>query len=202
MNRHDASLSPSYFESLYESDPDPWQFATSDYERAKYAATLAALPRMRYAAGLEIGCSIGVLTQELADRCSSLLAIDVAETALAQARHRCASKSNLRFAEVQVPAQWPQGTFDLIMLSEVVYYLVPSDIVRLVHKISISLLPEADLVLVHWTGETDYPMSGDDAAEMFIQETASFLHLHHQARMEHYRLDVLRSKRLQDMTFG
>ena len=34
---------PGYFERLYARDPDPWRFATSEYERDKYAATLAAL---------------------------------------------------------------------------------------------------------------------------------------------------------------
>ena len=73
------SLPPSYFEALYASDPDPWRFASSDYERDKYAATLAALPRQLYRSGLEVGCSIGVLTAMLASRCRRLLAVDVAD---------------------------------------------------------------------------------------------------------------------------
>lgn len=195
MSRHRSSLPPAYFEDLYTSDPDPWRFTTSDYERAKYAATLAALPRARYAAGLEVGCSIGVLTQDLAGRCDSLLAVDAAETALAQARHRCAPMPNVQFAELQMPRQWPSGTFDLMLLSEVVYYLVPSDIALLVHRIGRSLLPDAHVVLVHWTGETDYPVSGDEAAQIFIREAAGFLRLRDHARTAHYRLDVLESKR-------
>lgn len=61
MTRHATSLPPDYFDVRYAADPDPWNFAGSPYERDKYAATLAALPRERYASALEVGCSIGVL---------------------------------------------------------------------------------------------------------------------------------------------
>ncbi len=73
---------PEYFEQLYVRDPDPWRFATSGYERDKYAATLAALPNRRFASGFEVGCSIGVLTRQLAERCDALLAADGSPTAL------------------------------------------------------------------------------------------------------------------------
>ena len=89
MSRRTESIEPAYFDALYAADPDPWRFASSDYEREKYAATLDALPPRRFAAALEVGCSIGVLTRQLAARCDTLLALDVAEAALAQARARC-----------------------------------------------------------------------------------------------------------------
>ena len=70
-----GSLPAGYFEALYAAAPDPWDFEGSDYERGKYAATLAALPQPRYARALEVGCSIGVLTALLAPRCDRLLAV-------------------------------------------------------------------------------------------------------------------------------
>lgn len=78
-----SSVPPSYFEELYRADPDPWQFATSSYEAQKYAVTLAALPKQRYRSALEIGGSIGILTEKLAAHCDALLSIDVSETAQA-----------------------------------------------------------------------------------------------------------------------
>ena len=116
-------LDPSYFEQLYARDPDPWRFATSEYERDKYAATLAALPRRRFASGFEVGCSIGVLTRQLAERCDTLLGADVADAALDQARARCADQHWVRFEHMLVPQDWPGGAFDLIIFSEVLYYL-------------------------------------------------------------------------------
>ena len=65
---------PAHFDRLYGADPDPWKFATSDYERDKYAATLAALPDRRFTRCYEVGCSIGVLTRQLAPRCDAILA--------------------------------------------------------------------------------------------------------------------------------
>lgn len=191
MTRYDHSLPPNYFDELYASDPDPWQFATSDYERSKYAATLEALPRSRYAAALEVGCSIGVLTEVLARRCDALVSIDLAERVLARARERCWGLSHVRFELAQVPGQWPDGTFDLILLSEVVYYLDADDVARLVDRVQTCLSPGGIVVLVHWTGETHYPLTGDEAAERFIDGSRTFLHILQQKRADKYRLDVL-----------
>lgn len=191
MTRHTTSLPPSYFDERYARDADPWRFATSDYERAKYAATLAALPKPRYARALEVGCSIGVLTRALAERCDALVGIDLAELALSQARERCADLGHVRFALASVPGDWPEGTFDLILLSEVVYYLDAGDVARLVERVRDSLMPGGDVMLVHWTGETHYPLSGDEAAEGFIEGARTFLRVRDQARADAYRLDVL-----------
>ena len=91
------SLTPGYFDDVYRAKADPWNFQSSPYEAAKYAATLAALPRPLYRNALEIGCSIGVLTAQLAARCEQLLSIDVSEQALDQARERCAQLPQVRF---------------------------------------------------------------------------------------------------------
>jgi SAM-dependent methyltransferase len=192
VSRHAESLPPAYFEERYAADPDPWRFATSDYERAKYAATLAALPRPRYAAALEVGCSIGVLTRQLAGRCDALLALDVAPTALAAARARCADRPGVAFAEMTVPAQWPDGRFDLILLSEVLYYLDRADLARLGRRVRDALAPGGDCVLVHWLGETHYPLTGDEAAGGLIADLAGAAALVHGERTDAYRLDVLR----------
>ena len=77
----------------------------------------------RIGAALEIGCSIGVLTRRLAERCATLLAVDIAENALAQARAACAACKNVTIARIRIPMDWPTGRFDMILLSEVLYYL-------------------------------------------------------------------------------
>ncbi|KMO12161.1 class I SAM-dependent DNA methyltransferase [Methylobacterium platani] len=192
MSRHTTSLPPGYFDAAYAADPDPWNFAASPYERDKYAATLAALPRPHYAAALEVGCSIGVLTAALAHRCDALLGLDVAEAALDRARTRCRDLPGVRFARAQVPGAWPEGRFDLILLSEVVYYLDAADVARLAARVRAGLAPGGDVVLVHWTGETDYPLTGDEAADLFIRETRGPLAVERQIRTGAYRLDVLR----------
>ncbi len=185
------SLPPAYFDNIYARDPDPWRFATSDYERAKYDATLAALtPAAPYARALEVGCSIGVLTQRLAPLCERLLAIDVAETALAQARARCAAFGHVQFARMAIPQDWPAGSFDLIVFSEVLYYLSPEDLAATARLTQASLKPDGAALLVHYTLPTNYPASGDAASEAFIT-AAGFSPILQRAEAE-YRLDLLR----------
>ena len=191
MTRRIASIDPGYFDALYGADPDPWRFASSDYERAKYAATMAALPPRRFAAGLEVGCSIGVLTSQIAQRCDTLLALDVAEAALAQARARCAPAhhTGLRFERRAVPGDWPDGRFDLIMFSEVLYYLDASDLRETARLAVATLQPGGCMLLVHYLGETDYPATGDEAAEGFV--AACGLSPALQVREPEYRIDRL-----------
>jgi trans-aconitate methyltransferase len=191
MARHLETLGPAYFDAVYASDPDPWKFASSVYERNKYASTLAALPKPRYSRALEIGCSIGVLTRELAARCDRILAVDVAEGPLIEARRRCAGLPNARFEQMFVPEQWPDGAFDLILLSEVVYYLQAEDVKRLALRVVQSLATHGDVVLVHWTGETDYPLAGDEAADLFITAIGDAARVQRTDRHADFRLDVL-----------
>lgn len=193
--RRPTTLDPDYFKGMYATEADPWGFATSAYERDKYAATLAALPRPRYASGLEVGCSIGVFTHQLCPRCDALIGLDVVPSVLDAARARCADCPNVRFRLAAVPGAWPDGQFDLIVISEVAYYLDRADLARLVARVEGALLPDADIVLVHWLGITHYPLSGDDAAEGFIAGARGFARVFKQSRTAEYRLDVLRATR-------
>ena len=115
------SLPPSYFDNLYQANPDPWEFETSEYEASKYAATVAALPKQRYRSAFEIGGSIGVLTAKLAERCDSLLSVDVSELAQNQAIQRCQALPQVRFQLMGVPEAYPDEMFDLTLVSEVGY---------------------------------------------------------------------------------
>ena len=192
-----TSLPPAYFDDLYADAPDPWDFATSPYEAAKYAATLAALPQPRYRAALEIGCSIGVLTGSLAERCDSVLAIDVARVALDQARKRNAALPHIRFETGQFPAamptDMPAAGFDLIMLSEVLYYLDAAALADAARATLALARPSADILLVHWLGPTPgYPMTGDGAAEAFLGAVQPGAGVVMQKREPQYRIDLLR----------
>jgi len=191
MSRRQSSIPARYFDDLYAGERDPWEFETSAYEQAKYDATLAALPRPQYRRGLEIGCSIGVLTARLASRCASLVAVDVSEKALDAARVRCWTLPNVAFENMSVPAEWPAGTFDLIMLSEVVYYLDAGDVSRLADRVSASVEPGGNVGQEHWTGNTDYPLSGDDAAELLITALGRSARRIRQQSTHAYRLDAL-----------
>ena len=181
----------AYFQALYERDPDPWRFASSDYERDKYAATLAAIGEGPIGRAWEVGCSIGVFTAALADRCEALLAVDVAEAALDQARRRCAGKPHVRLVRLCVPAEWPEGRFDLIVFSEVLYFLSVSDIRLTARRSVASLSPGGRILLVNWTGENGQALSGEAAADAFLVAIPE-LSMLSQDRRPGYRLDVVR----------
>lgn len=191
MTRKRTSLETAYFDELYAGSADPWNFAGSDYERAKYGHTLRALPRPYYQSAVEVGCSIGILTAQLAPRCASLLALDTSERPLIQTRDRCKSLPQVRIEQARVPENWPDGGFDLLLFSEVLYYLSPTDLADVAKCVSRSAAPGAHVLLVHWTGETDYPLSGDEATDRFISAIAPSIHTLREEATDAYRLAVL-----------
>ena len=186
-----ASLPPAYFERLYAADIDPWRFESSAYERDKYAHTMDALGGRRFAAGFEVGCSIGVLTARLAGQCERLLSVDVADAALARARERCRGDAHVQFERRSIPADWPDARFDLIVLSEVLYYLAPADIARAAEATVRSLLPGGVVLMVHYTDPTDYPVSGDEAVRLFEAGCGPLVVPVRRERRPRYRLDRL-----------
>jgi 2-polyprenyl-3-methyl-5-hydroxy-6-metoxy-1,4-benzoquinol methylase len=191
MSDSGQTLLPEYFDALYTANPDPWKFAASPYEREKYALTLEAMPKPRYRSALDVGCSIGVLTRPLASRCDTLVAIDAAQAPLVEAKHRCADLPGVRFKQMFVPDQWPDGDFELVLLSEVIYYLSREDVVRLAARVSNSLTKGGSVILVHWTGPTNYPLSGDEAAALFIKRIGPEYVVERADRYAEFRLDVL-----------
>jgi protein-L-isoaspartate O-methyltransferase len=162
-----VTLPPAYFEAMYAESSDPWGFTSRWYERRKYALTLAALPRERYRRGFEPGCSIGVLSALLATRCDSLLATDVAPAAVELATERLAAYDGVAVAELAVPQDWPEGSFDLIVLSEIGYYLSADDLELMLDRAVASLEPGGTLAAVHWRHPVaDYPLRGDDVHDV------------------------------------
>ncbi|BCM90290.1 hypothetical protein IAD21_02141 [Abditibacteriota bacterium] len=184
------TLPPGYFDALYAEKSDPWNFETKPYEHEKYAATLGHLPRERYGSALELGCSIGVLSRMLAERCDKLLSLDVAESALETARARCHDLTNVRFERRTLPDEFPAGQFDLILMSEVGYYFAWPDLRRLGEKCVAGLRAGGDLVAVHYLPAVpDYPLTGDEVHaalfEVGLEHLGGF-------RSERYRFDAWR----------
>lgn len=185
-----STLPRDYFERIYRENADPWHFETKPYEQEKYAATLRNLPREKYDRGLELGCSIGVLSALLAPRCAHLLALDASEIPLEAARQRCNNRPDVEFLRATLPDEFPGGDFDLILVSEVGYYFALPDLKRLQARIMAALRPGGDLICVHYLPLVpDYPLTGDEVHEAFLR-----LDLTHLSgfRAERYRFDALR----------
>jgi SAM-dependent methyltransferase len=176
------------FERLYQRSPDPWDYRTSSYEQQKYAATRAALPKQTYGLALEVGCSIGVFTGQLAARCEHVVAIDFSLSALALARRNLQSSSNVDLLRAGFPEETPPGSWDLIVCSEVLYYVQPPLLADAISWIEAQLTFGASVLTVSWRGiGRDEPLSGDEVHDRLARELARWHAL--DSRQEQYRLD-------------
>jgi protein-L-isoaspartate O-methyltransferase len=137
-------------DDLHADGADPWGADSRWYERRKRALLLAALPRDRFARGLEVGASRGALARDLAARCGSLLALEQGAQAAASAREQLADLANVEVSRAAVPDEWPDGTFDLVVVSEVGYFLSPLALDGLVDRLSGALTDDGVVVLCHW----------------------------------------------------
>lgn len=190
-DRRSVLRGPEYFETLYAGSPDPWRVASSDYEARKYAASLAALPAPRYRSALDVGCTIGVFTRLLADRAERVVGVDVSAAAVEAAAARCADLPHVSLSTLRVPQQWPDGRFDLIVLSEILYYLPDADLAALAERVTSSLDRGGTLLLVHWTGAEAGRSAGDVAVAVFEAALGAGVRDVHRARTADYRVDVL-----------
>ena len=184
-----VSLGPDYFERMYSANADLWNFACSEYEHTKYDATLAALGTASFRSALEIGCSIGVLTSRLANRCENLLAVDINTRALRQARARCAARTHVRFARMHVPREFPETRFDLVVVSEVGYYWDDDDLQQAIDRIA-SVARGGVVELVHYLPRVpEYIRDGDSVHAAFLAD--SRFRCTYGERAERFRIDVL-----------
>ena len=186
-----VSHDEEHFRHLYARSADPWAFQTSSYEQEKYRRTMAALGERRFRSGFEPGCSIGVLTRMLATSCDALLAADIVEEPLQSARTLCSDLPWVRFERLRIPAEWPAGRFDLIVLSEVLYFLTPSDIAAVAARVLTALETDGVVLAVNWRGHGDDPCGGDEAATIFLDQTDRELRVVSSNHSVSYRIELL-----------
>ena len=170
----------SFFHEMYDRFADPWGYETRWYEQRKYAISMAQLPQVRYRRGFEPGCSIGVLTAQLAPRCDSLLSCDLVPAAAEAAARRMAGYPHVEVRQAAIPAQWPAGRFDLIVMSEILYYFAGPELGRVIDKAVDALEPDGTLLAVHWRrpGRVQ-PRSGDEVHEILGRQPGLALLVSH-----------------------
>jgi SAM-dependent methyltransferase len=157
------TLAGDYFDAMYAESDDPWGFQSRWYEQRKYALTLAMLPAPRYRAAFEPACSIGILTEQLARRCDSILACDRVAAAVHAASERTTGLPRVKVEQRALPRDWPDGSFDLIVFSEFLYYFSDHDLDQVLSSAVASLAPGGTLLAVHWRHPvTEHPRSGDE----------------------------------------
>lgn len=137
------------FEALFASDPDPWCYAHSSFERYKRAVLLRACGPRCYGRGLELGCANGETTAVLGERCLRLTAADGSPTALDVARRRNRGNDRIAFRQAVLPEEMPPGRFDLVVVSELLYYLPPEALRCCLLKLEHTVAPGGRIVLLH-----------------------------------------------------
>lgn len=161
-----AATPDTYFDAMWATGDDPWAHATRWYEARKYGLTVAALPRRRYRRSFEPGCGTGVLTRALGERSDEHLAMERHPRGVAATRDRCAGVPTVRVVQGRIPDDWPDGDHDLVVLSEVLYYLTADELDAVLDRCATSLRPGGDLVAVHYRGiVAEHTWSGDEVHE-------------------------------------
>jgi SAM-dependent methyltransferase len=149
-------MKPAEFEKLYAGSTDPWGYRTRWYEARKRGLLLASLPRSRFARGCELGCSNGELSALLAKRCDALIATDGNRDAVALARERTLRCGNVTVESHWHPDSWPRGKFDLIVVSEIGYYLEAAGLAALAAFCRGALGADGVVAACHWR----HPIAG------------------------------------------
>ena len=158
-----STSSQAFFDDLYRRDPDPWGFATDTYERGRYDRIVGCLQGAQFGRGFEPGCSVGVLTRRLAAHCEHLLAIDISPIAVEGARRRCADLPQVDVRQGRLPHDLPAAPVDLVVLSEVGYYLDAGSLAAVIDELASRLAPGGLLVAAHWTGSSaDHVLAGHE----------------------------------------
>jgi SAM-dependent methyltransferase len=175
------------FEAQYQQSADPWGYEDSAYEQDKYDRTIAALGDRTYPFGLEIGASIGVLTERLARRCGRLITLEPAPTAVARARRRVAPIGNVDVRQGSAPEDLPEWRFDLVVCSEVLYYFSRDELDAVLDAIEALMPRAATLLAVSWRGRGTHQLTGDEVHEV-LRARPGLVRVHAEAE-ERYLLD-------------
>ncbi len=144
------------FDRMYAATDDPWGYRVRWYEERKRALLLASLSRRSYENVLELGCGNGETSLALAPRCQQLLALDGSQRAVTLAGRKLAGHPHAEARQALLPDDWPEGPFDLVVVSEMAYYLCDRDLDAMLHKLSGVLREAGEVVFCHWR----HPIAG------------------------------------------
>ena len=162
--------SPAYFDAMFAQNDDPWKFRSRWYERRKRALTMACLPKERFTYVFEPGCANGELSAKLATRCNRLLATDGVDKAVSLSKIRLKDYANVDVRKAWVPDQWPCDKFDLIVLSEFLFYLQPAVVHQIALKAQATLLPGGVILACHWRHPVEHCALNGDQVHALLNE--------------------------------
>jgi len=144
---------------------DPYDCDTSEYERLKRERTLAVLRSVgRFGSAIDVGCGDGALTKELAAMADTVLGADISDLAVKQAKEKMAELPNVNVIRFDIFENDPPGTYDLVVCSEILYYLERDALPAVADRLVKSLNPGGYLTLIHARAK------GDDTAGVELKK--------------------------------
>ena len=158
-----SSRARSFFDDLWARG-DPWGLESSDFERERYRRLISMLDPSGYDRVLEIGCGAGAFSRLLAPRARRLLALDVSSTAIAASQIACRTLSQAEFRVRNIMDYDPkqEGPWDLIVMSETIYYLgwlySFFDVCWLASELFAATAPGRHLLLANTQGDIGDPL--------------------------------------------
>lgn len=186
-----------HFSRLYRDGRDFWGVRDRPYEVAKRAAAVAFLQGWRGQRGLELGCGEGFLAARLIEEgtLGTVTGIDLDPGIIDRAWQTHAALSGAAFRQGRMPEDFPPEPFDLLVVSEMLYFLAEREIADLAARMTRAARPGALCLLVNYLGRTETPLDGDGAADFLRAVTADDWEPVRQARRpEGFRLDLLRRR--------
>ncbi|MFN4295517.1 MAG: class I SAM-dependent methyltransferase [Brevundimonas sp.] len=186
-------IDPDGFEALFRKNVDPWDYARSPFESYKRDRLLQACGDRIYGRGLELACANGETTRRLATRCLRLLAVDSSETAVREAARRTAGLANVVVDQALLPGETPRGPFDLIVASEILYYMSLPDMLTLLEQLQRALAPGGRLVVLHhviaFADASQPPALAQRRAKGFLTEALPLLAERRERRFEVFAVE-------------
>jgi peptidoglycan/xylan/chitin deacetylase (PgdA/CDA1 family)/predicted TPR repeat methyltransferase len=191
----------AFFERVFETE-DPWSYS-NPYETLKYEQTLALLPAGPIGRAMEVACAEGHFTLMLAPRVERLLAVDIAETAVVRAKARCAALDNIDYAQFNLIDDTFPEDLDLIVCSEVLYYLEDEKkLAKVAARMSDALKPGGLLLMAHaFQLSDDAERTGFDWGDAYggqtisdVFEATAGLKLERALETDLYRINLFRKE--------
>ncbi|USQ15414.1 methyltransferase domain-containing protein (plasmid) [Legionella lytica] len=182
------NINAEFFEMMYQNNPDPWRFASNAYELNRYEKICDIVRNQRPHYIFEAGCSIGILTEKLAQIAQFVEAIDISHTAATIAQKRCHALANVKIQCDSLSNYVANPNTDLFILSEIGYYFYPEEWENIIKKILISKTSSFHLLASHWLGtSSDHILSADEVHSIIC--SLNVFQLKRSVRTKDFRLD-------------
>jgi len=163
-------MRPGFFHHFFD-EGDPFGFDVNPAEQLKFRRTLEVCGEPPLGRVLELGCAVGSFTELLAPLATDVLAVDVSPAAVEHVARRLRDHPNVRAQAMTIPAEFPEGKFDLVVASDVLYYLPVEDVRRCLERIETVLDEGGALVAVHYVPRMGSVLDGDEAHDILEAHT-------------------------------